>query len=76
MTNIIQGAIASRSPSATDRERAIAITAAEIGAIIVARAVAKADPVLSSEILSASRRVLGEAGGARPRRNTRMNAQC
>ena len=42
------------------RERALAIAAAEIGTLIIARAVAKAKPVLSDEILTASRRVLGE----------------
>lgn len=53
-----------RAPiAATDRERALTIAAASIGAIIVARAVAKADPKLSDEILAASRHVLGELGG-------------
>ena len=49
--------------SPTARERALAIAAASIGAIIVSRAVAKADPALSAEVLTASRRVLGAVGG-------------
>ena len=46
--------------SASARERALAIAAAEIGALIVARGVAKADPRLSEEVLNATRRVLAE----------------
>lgn len=49
---------------ATARERALTIAAAEIGVVIVARAVAKADPSLSEEILSSARHALGEVGGA------------
>lgn len=49
--------------SSTARERALAIAAASIGAIIVSRAVAKADPALSEEMLTASRDVLGAVGG-------------
>jgi TetR/AcrR family transcriptional repressor of nem operon len=48
------------SDDATARERALAIAAAEIGTLIIARGVARAKPVLSDEILTASRRVLGE----------------
>jgi len=48
------------SDDTTVRERALAIAAAEIGTLIIARAVAKAKPALSDEILAASRRVLGE----------------
>ncbi len=42
------------------RERAVAMAAAEIGAIIVARGVAKADARLSEKVLTATRHVLGE----------------
>jgi TetR/AcrR family transcriptional regulator, transcriptional repressor for nem operon len=49
--------------ASTPRQRALTIAAAAIGAIVAARAVAKADPALSGEILDAARRVLGEAGG-------------
>jgi TetR/AcrR family transcriptional regulator, transcriptional repressor for nem operon len=49
--------------TATSRQRALAIVVAEIGAVIVARGLAKSNPELSNEVLSASRRVLGEVGG-------------
>ena len=49
--------------SASDRERALAVASAAIGAVIVSRAVAKADPELADEILAASRLVAGEVGG-------------
>jgi TetR/AcrR family transcriptional repressor of nem operon len=59
---------ATLGPAATtERERALAITAAVIGAIVVARGVAKADPELSEEVITAARRVLGELGGSNPR---------
>jgi TetR/AcrR family transcriptional repressor of nem operon len=47
----------------THRQRALTIAAACIGAIVAARAVAKADPALSDDIVDAARRVLGEVGG-------------
>lgn len=59
----IQEVLVDEAGYATARERALAIAAAEIGTLIVARAVAKADPAFSDEILAASRRVLGEVGG-------------
>lgn len=48
---------------ATDRQRALAIASAAIGAVIVSRAVAKAEPKLSDEILTASRTILGAMTG-------------
>jgi TetR/AcrR family transcriptional regulator, transcriptional repressor for nem operon len=54
-------------PPAERRERALTIAAAQIGAVAVARAVAKAQPRLSDELLDASRRVLGAVGGERAR---------
>jgi len=59
----VQKALGDTALSATQRQRALTIVAAEIGAIVVARAVAKADPSLSDEVLVAARRVLGEVGG-------------
>jgi TetR/AcrR family transcriptional regulator, transcriptional repressor for nem operon len=44
-------------------QRALAVMAALIGGVAVSRAVAKADPQLSNEILRAVRRILGEVGG-------------
>ena len=49
----------------TPRQRALTIAAGCIGAIVAARAVAKADPALSDDIIGATRRVLGEIGGER-----------
>jgi TetR/AcrR family transcriptional regulator, transcriptional repressor for nem operon len=45
------------------RQHALAMMAAMIGGVAASRAVAKADPKLSSEILRAVRRIVGEAGG-------------
>jgi TetR/AcrR family transcriptional regulator, transcriptional repressor for nem operon len=59
----VQEVLADNADYATARERAIAIAAAEIGTLIVSRAVMKADPAYSNEILAAGRRVLGEVGG-------------
>lgn len=47
----------------TRRQRALTLAVACIGAVVVARAVAKADPALSDGIIDAARRVLGEVGG-------------
>lgn len=47
----------------TPRQRALTIAVGCIGAIVAARAVAKADSGLSDEIIAAARRVLGEVGG-------------
>ena len=62
----IEAVLQGSSLSATARERALMIAAGEIGAIVVARGVAKANPRLSEEVLAASRRVLGEIGGECP----------
>ncbi|MGA2761319.1 MAG: TetR/AcrR family transcriptional regulator, partial [Candidatus Cybelea sp.] len=59
----VQEVLAGNADYASARERAIAIAAAEIGTLIVSRAVMKADPAYSNEILAAGRRVLGEVGG-------------
>lgn len=65
MARHIEAAVRPANANATARERALAIAAAEVGALIVARGVAKANPQLSDEILAASRHVLGEIGGER-----------
>ncbi|MEO7203273.1 MAG: hypothetical protein ABI431_10015 [Candidatus Tumulicola sp.] len=49
----------------SDRERALAIASAAIGAVIVSRSVAKAEPKLADEILAASRLIAGEMAGLR-----------
>jgi TetR/AcrR family transcriptional repressor of nem operon len=48
---------------AENRQRALAMMAAMIGGVAASRAVAKADPKLSNEILRAVRRIVGELGG-------------
>ena len=54
---------ATLGPSVSNgRQRALAIAAAEIGALIVARGVAKADPGLSDELMAAARKTLPELG--------------
>ena len=65
----VQGALGATASTATARQRALAIAAAMIGGVAMARAVFKARPDLSDDILTAVRRVLGEVGGeaARPR---------
>jgi len=53
------------SPVKADtRQRALAMMAAMIGGVAAARAVAKADPKLSNQILRAVRQIVGEVGGA------------
>jgi len=48
---------------AANRQRALTMMAAMIGGVAASRAVAKADPKLSNEILLAVRRIVGEVGG-------------
>jgi TetR/AcrR family transcriptional repressor of nem operon len=64
MVRMLEKAVQKSPLHATARERALTMAAAQIGALVVSRAVAKADPSLSEEVLSAARRVLGEVGGA------------
>jgi len=59
----VETALEPSDATSTTRERALAIAVAEIGAVIVARGLAKSNPKLSDEVLAASRRVLGEIGG-------------
>ncbi len=65
MARLLETGVKPSFASATARERALTIAAAEIGALIVSRGVAKSNPQLSDEVLAASRRVLGEIGGER-----------
>ena len=65
MAHLLEKAVQPSFACATARERALTIAVAEIGALIVARGVAKSNPQLSDEVLAASRRVLGEIGGER-----------
>jgi len=63
LARTVEGGLAEGPLSSTPRQRALTIAAGAIGAIVVARAVTKADPALSDDILEAARRVLGEIGG-------------
>jgi TetR/AcrR family transcriptional regulator, transcriptional repressor for nem operon len=65
MAEAIEILLGKEVTTATSRERALALAVAEIGAIIVARAVAKSRPDLSEEILSASRHIFGELTSGR-----------
>lgn len=62
-TAIVEAALQPTATKSTDRQRALTLVAAIIGGIAVARAAAKADPLLSDETLEAVRAVLGEVGG-------------
>ncbi len=55
--------VAKARPEADARQAGLAIAAAMIGGVAAARAVAKADPALSDEVLAAVRNILGELGG-------------
>ena len=84
MVDAVEAVLGETKSGADRRQRALAIMAAEVGAIAVARATAKSQPDLSNEILTAVRRVLGEIGGegrrskrkaapsGRPRRRSRQ----
>jgi len=48
---------------AENRQRALAMAAAMIGGVAASRAIAKADPKLSNQLLRAVRRIVGEVGG-------------
>lgn len=58
----IESAQGTSAVRASSRDRALAITAALIGGVAVARGVAKANPGLSEEVLEALRNVLGAVG--------------
>ena len=51
-------------PAARRRRLAVAAVAAQIGAIAVSRAVAKADPALADEVLKSTRKTVSAAGAA------------
>ncbi len=59
----LAGLVAEGGGSAADRARAIALYAEMVGAIILSRAVAGADPELADEILKATRRDLLKSSG-------------
>jgi len=63
LVGAVQTTLGATTLEADDRARALAIAAAMIGGVAMARATAKARPDLSDEIMAAVRRVLGEVGG-------------
>jgi TetR/AcrR family transcriptional repressor of nem operon len=60
---LMERGLAASPLKAEHRQLALAITAAMIGGVAASRAVAKADPGLSNEILRAVRRIVAEVGG-------------
>ncbi len=64
MVAAVEASLSTTHPAEERRRLAIAVIAAQIGAIAVARAVGKTDSTLSDEVLAAVRRVLAEAEAA------------
>ena len=60
---LIEGNLGASAVDADKRQRALAMMAAMIGGVAASRAVAKADPKLSAQILRAVRQIVGEVGG-------------
>ena len=60
---VIESRLDTPAIRAEKHQRALAMMAALIGGVAASRAVAKADPRLSNEILRAVRRIVGEIGG-------------
>ena len=68
LVDIIERTLAKGGSVAARHQRALAITAAMIGGVAVARATAKANPALSDDVLVAMRRLLDDVGtDAKPR---------
>jgi TetR/AcrR family transcriptional regulator, transcriptional repressor for nem operon len=72
---LIEGNLGASAVNADKRQRALAMMAAIIGGVAASRAVAKADPKLSNQILLAVRQVVGEVGGARRLDRARRGAK-
>ena len=64
---LIEGNLGASAVNADKYQRALAMMAAMIGGVAASRAVAKADPKLSAQILRAVRQVVGEVGGQKAR---------
>ncbi len=61
MVTMLEESLEEVAPKAKRRRLAVAAVAAEIGAIAVSRAVAKADPVLADEVLESTRKTISAA---------------
>lgn len=66
LAGAIEAGLGETGSQADRRQRALAIVAAMVGGVAVARATAKSRPDLSDDILVAVRQILGEVGGASP----------
>ena len=60
---LIERGLGASAVKADKRQRALTIMAAMIGGVAASRAVAKADPKLSNQILRAVRQIVGQLGG-------------
>ncbi|MES2257531.1 MAG: TetR/AcrR family transcriptional regulator [Pseudomonadota bacterium] len=60
MAGYLEGQLADTDSQLDKRERALTMLSAMIGGVAVSRAVLKADPALSDEILAAMRKLVGE----------------
>jgi TetR/AcrR family transcriptional regulator, transcriptional repressor for nem operon len=67
MVELVEASLGDSAVQATAHERALAIVAAMIGGVAVARATAKSRPKLSEQVLRATRAILAEIGGMEPR---------
>jgi TetR/AcrR family transcriptional regulator, transcriptional repressor for nem operon len=66
LVSIVEATLGATSSKVRRHQRALVIVAAMIGGVAVARATAKSRRDLSTDVLAALRRVLGEVGGERP----------
>ncbi|WP_274426310.1 TetR/AcrR family transcriptional regulator [Chelativorans sp. YIM 93263] len=69
VANALEESLEDQIPQPERRRLAIATVAAQIGAIVVSRAVAKANNSLSDEVLRSTRATISEAGKIGPRRS-------
>jgi len=72
MVTTLEASLGDEEGATPNRQLAVATVAAQIGALVVSRAVAKADKALSDEVLVAAREIISTAAtslqGANPRR--------
>jgi TetR/AcrR family transcriptional regulator, transcriptional repressor for nem operon len=66
MVDAFERSIVASGLSASRRELALTMVAAEIGAIVLARGIAKSDMRFSDEFIAATHTVLGEIAGEKP----------
>jgi TetR/AcrR family transcriptional repressor of nem operon len=66
IVTMLEASLAEVAPKSKRRRLAVAAVAAEIGAIAVSRAVAKADPALADEVLESTRKTIAAACHVEP----------